>query len=198
MSKSSILDYNADPTQNSDLALEGVLVDGYVDLGVKTLMAHLAHANDEVAGQISFFASQTAPNGWLKANGALLSRTTYSGLFSAIGTLYGEGDGLNTFQLPDLRGEFIRGWDDGKGADPLREFASFQSDELRSHQHVVEGPSGRTHATQYGASEIYAVFTYIPDSVHALTGLGDVWRAAETGGNETRPRNLAMLACIKY
>jgi microcystin-dependent protein len=51
--------------------------------------------------------------GWLKCNGAAVSRSTYAVLFAAIGTLYGAGDGTTTFNLPDYRGEFLRGLDDG-------------------------------------------------------------------------------------
>ena len=64
------------------------------------------------SGTVFHFAGQTAPAGWLKANGAAVSRTAYADLFAAIGTTYGAGDGRSTFNLPDLRGEFIRGWDD--------------------------------------------------------------------------------------
>lgn len=198
MSKSSVLEYSADPGQNFDLALNGTLVDGYVDLSVKTLMAHLAHANGEIAGQIAYFATQTAPNGWLKANGALLSRSSFSNLFAAIGTIYGAGDGVTTFNLPDLRGEFIRAFDDGRGVDASRAFGSAQGDEFRSHEHTVTGPTGHTHTTQFGQTNVSAVFSYIPDSVYGSGGYIDIWRAANTGGNETRPRNLALLACIKY
>ncbi|WP_197369874.1 phage tail protein, partial [Ralstonia pseudosolanacearum] len=65
------------------------------------------------AGLIGYFARSTAPSGWLKANGAAVSRTTYAALYAEIGTTFGAGDGAATFNLPDLRGEFLRGWDDG-------------------------------------------------------------------------------------
>lgn len=198
MSKSSLLEYSEDPGQNFDLALNGALVDGYVDLSVKTLMAHLALANGEIAGQIAYFATQNAPDGWLKANGALLSRANFSNLFASIGTIYGAGDGATTFQLPDLRGEFIRAFDDGRGVDTSRSFGSLQSDEFGAHEHTVTGPTGHTHATEFGQTNVSAVFSYIPDSVYGSGGYIDIWRAASTGGSETRPRNVAMLACIKY
>jgi phage-related tail fiber protein len=71
-------------------------------------------------GKISMFARSTAPSGYLKCNGAAISRTTYEALFSAIGTTFGAGDGSTTFNIPDLRGEFIRGWDDARGVDSGR------------------------------------------------------------------------------
>jgi hypothetical protein len=63
-------------------------------------------------GMVSYFATQTPPQGWLVCNGASVSRSTYSDLFNVIGTTYGNGFSTNTFRVPDLRGLFIRGWND--------------------------------------------------------------------------------------
>ena len=60
-------------------------------------------------GTVAYIAASSAPGGWLKCNGAAVSRTTYAALFAAIGTTFGAGDGSTTFKLPDLRGEFVRG-----------------------------------------------------------------------------------------
>lgn len=62
------------------------------------------------AGMVQYFANSTVPTGWLMCDGSAVSRTTYADLFSAISTVYGTGDGSTTFNLPDLRGQFIRGW----------------------------------------------------------------------------------------
>jgi microcystin-dependent protein len=62
------------------------------------------------SGMVMYFANTSAPTGWLECNGAAVARTTYSSLFAAIGTVYGPGDGSNTFNLPDARGMFLRGW----------------------------------------------------------------------------------------
>ena len=86
-------------------------------------------------GKISMFARSTAPSGYLKCNGAAISRTTYAALFSAIGTTFGAGDGSTTFNIPDLRGEFIRGWDDARGIDTSRVFGSWQDGQNLSHTH---------------------------------------------------------------
>jgi len=59
------------------------------------------------SGAVQFFAMETAPVGWLKANGAAISRITYANLYAAIGTRFGAGDGKITFNLPDLRGEWL-------------------------------------------------------------------------------------------
>lgn len=62
------------------------------------------------AGMVMYFANTTAPQGWFQCNGAAISRTTYLDLFSAIGTVYGTGNGSTTFNLPDFRGQFLRAW----------------------------------------------------------------------------------------
>lgn len=138
------------------------------------------------AGMTAFFASSTAPTGWLKADGSAVNRTTYAALFSALGTAFGAGDGSTTFHLPDLRGEFVRGWDLGKGIDAGRAFGSKQADELRSHKHTITNAFNAWKAEPYnsGSGEDFN-----------MNNAGDTqW----TGGTETRPRNIALLACIKY
>lgn len=57
------------------------------------------------------FAGTTAPEGWAMCDGSAVSRTEYAALFAVIGTTYGVGDGSTTFNLPDMRGEFLRGLD---------------------------------------------------------------------------------------
>ena len=127
----------------------------------------------------------TAPTGWLKANGAAVSRSTYATLFTAIGTTFGVGDGSTTFNVPDLRGEFIRGWDDSRGIDSSRAFGSAQADELKSHTHTVNGNRDSTAA----GNKFYL-------SNNAGSGYSNT--VVATGGAETRPRNIALLACIKF
>ncbi len=137
------------------------------------------------AGAVQYFAKNTPPTGWLKANGALVSRTTYAALFAEIGTMFGAGDGSTTFGLPDLRGEFIRGWDDGRGADSGRAFGSAQADELKSHQHTMPN-QGSVSSNTTGAG------------IGTFNGASTTYQTADTGGPETRPRNVALLACIKF
>jgi microcystin-dependent protein len=83
--------------------------------------AKLAVGAAFVAGMVMPYAGSSAPSGWLLAYGQDVSRTTYSDLFSAIGTTYGSGDGSTTFTLPDLRGRTVAGQDDmgGTSADRL-------------------------------------------------------------------------------
>jgi microcystin-dependent protein len=68
-------------------------------------------------GVIQAFGGGTVPSGWLLCDGSTASRSTYAGLFAAVGVVHGEGNGSTTFHLPDLRGRFLRGADDmGTGA----------------------------------------------------------------------------------
>jgi microcystin-dependent protein len=63
------------------------------------------------AGSLMAYAASTAPTGWLLCDGSAVSRTTYATLFAAISTTWGTGDGSTTFNVPDLRGQFLRGFD---------------------------------------------------------------------------------------
>jgi microcystin-dependent protein len=135
------------------------------------------------AGTVIWTARTTAPTGYLKANGLAVSRSTYATLFSAIGTSYGAGDGSTTFNLPDLRGEFIRGWDDGRGIDSGRAFGSAQAQAIQSHSHTYTATGASGNAVTGGPSPIN-------DGAQTLS-------TGTEGGTETRPRNIALLACIK-
>lgn len=78
-------------------------------------------------GFIGMHGSSTPPTGWLECNGALVSRVTYAALFAAIGVTHGAGDGVTTFKLPETRGKFPRGLDNGRGIDTGRVFATDQA-----------------------------------------------------------------------
>lgn len=144
-------------------------------------------------GEVTLFACNTPPSGYLKANGALVSRTTYAALFAAIGTTWGVGDGSTTFALPDGRGEFLRGWDDGRGVDAGRVFGSAQLDAMQGHLHqyggVLAGSFGSNNQTNYANTN-----TGMPTGNPISDGTNGTPRTAA----ETRPHNIALLACIKY
>lgn len=90
-----------------------------------------------VVGDIKISGNPTPPNAeWIAAEGLELSRTAYPALFSAWGVQWGSGDGVNTFGTPDFRGEFLRGFDNGRGVDLGRVFGSLQLDTLQSHRHL--------------------------------------------------------------
>ena len=132
------------------------------------------------SGIVTAYAGATVPTNWLECNGAAISRTTYAALFAAIGVLWGVGDGSTTFNLPDMRGEFLRGWDNGRGVDWGRALASSQTDELKSHKHAIGG----SFSTSTGGGG-------------SLFAAGGTFDTDYTGGTETRPRNIAMMYIIK-
>lgn len=149
------------------------------------------------AGTISYFAASSLPTGYIKANGATISRTTYAALFSAIGTTYGAGDGSTTFKLPDLRGEFLRGWDDGRGVDSGRGFGTAQLDAFQGHGHDLSypytGAFGGTLNTTLQTQLVSGIRSNYATDPQELGSYGTPRLA-----NETRARNIALLACIKY
>lgn len=144
------------------------------------------HANTGVpAGTVIYYAAATPPAGYLKCDGSAVSRTAYSALFAVIGTTYGAGDGSTTFQLPDLRAEFLRGYDDGRGIDTDRVFGSSQEGTqlyLGSFNATWYGTDGEENADNASSSKI--------SGTSSSTGSSSSIRV--------RPRNVAMLACIKY
>lgn len=143
-------------------------------------------------GSVSAFAMNSAPTGWLKANGAAISRTTYADLFTAIGTTFGTGDGSTTFNLPDLRGEFVRGWDDSRGVDSGRVFGSSQLDQLQGFKVQMERGGS---ASGVGASTGSAPTGVFNTSTSPIT---DGVNGTPRTGTETRSRNIALLLCIKF
>ena len=135
------------------------------------------------SGSVSSFAGSTAPAGYLECDGSQVSRTTYSNLFTAISTTYGTGDDSTTFNLPDLRGEFIRGLDSSRGVDIGRTIGSFQADAFASHAHTgVSGNPGTDPARKGGANRVDDTDVYTTNAV---------------GDTETRPRNVALMFIIK-
>ncbi|MFY3986054.1 phage tail protein [Achromobacter xylosoxidans] len=157
-----------------------------------------ARSSDSDSGQIAYFATDRNPSGWLRANGANVSRLAYASLFSAIGTRYGAGDGATTFTLPDLRGEFIRGWDDGRQVDPGRGLGTWQADAFQGHWHQMY-----INALEYGTSNHYGSgdaaswAASSPIAGRIREAISDGVNGVPRTANETRPRNIALLACIK-
>lgn len=160
-------------------------------------------------GTIIGLASPNIPPGYrlLKCNGAAYSRTVYADLFAAIGTYYGAGDGVNTFNVPEARGEFPRYADDGRGIDPGRAVGSKQSQQVLRHKHHGFGEAYANIQWPFGCSatagkmgtnggiDFDNYFYYTSDGTEYE---GDNPNPAGVMGNENRPRNIAELACIRY
>ncbi|HCY3301501.1 TPA: phage tail protein [Escherichia coli] len=135
--------------------------------------------------------SATPPTGWLKCNGAAFDKVKYPNLAKA----YPSG------KLLDLRGEFIRGWDDGRGIDAGRALLSIQAGMLEKHRHIVVANDGydsgeewelatifqNTYTQGRGLDAVYTGGNLIPaPRLHSRGSIGN------TGGSETRPRNIAF------
>lgn len=134
----------------------------------------------------------TEPAGWLKCNGQAVSRTTYAELFAILGTTYGAGNGSTTFNVPDYRGEFPRGLDEGRGVDSGRVLGSSQADAIAAHNHNVGAFTTSASNTGQGVFSFYSVTSHGGGS--SFNG----YTTSTNGGTETRPRNTAAPYFIKF
>ena len=180
-------------------------------------------------GAVFYFASNTAPTGYLKCNGDTVPNgsgtvqgvtTNFAALYAVLGSTYGTAGAL-----PDLRGEFARGWDDGRGIDSGRTFGSSQAEAIQSHNHTGSTATAGSHTHTIDAVGNHQHITPLGLSgpggsgfpsgssggsttsgaagahSHTMQAAGDhshTFTTNNTGGAETRPRNIALLACIKY
>ncbi len=144
-------------------------------------------------GKIAAFGMQVAPAGWKVCDGSAISRTAYAALFAAIGTTWGAGDGSTTFNLPDLRGYYLRGFGTNGDGVASGAFAAKLADAVKAHTHefdiaTVSGSAGLYLPRVAAAQEGSGSFT-------TNGGAGIVIRHA-SGGTETRPASVAVLVCI--
>jgi phage-related tail fiber protein len=148
--------------------------------------------NSVPTGAVFHFAASTPPTGYLKCNGNTIPNGTgtvqgitanFSALYAVIESTFGSAG-----KLPDLRGEFIRGWDDGKGIDNGRVIGTGQDDALQDHTHSGNG------LISLGGSQILNN-AGLAGRNNQPTGLVS---AGYRSAAETRPRNIALLACIKF
>lgn len=171
-------------------------------------------------GAVMPFAMVNAPAGWLRCDGTeynaspttvggVATPSIYANLFTAIGTTFG-GTGMSAFKVPDLRAEFIRGYDYGAGTDP-RPFASKQGDLVEKHKHVSSNNDCRNYTgingvAATGTSNGWCDTSGIGYTSASLTGDGNhgtetfnttTSNSNDVIGNETRPRNIALNYCIK-
>lgn len=128
--------------------------------------------------------SSYVPTNYLPCNGAAVSRTTYSNLFNLLNIAYGSGNGSTTFNVPDFRGLFPRGKDDGRGIDPNRSLGSFQDMSIQSHSHFIS----IQNETLAGGGSVLPCNR--PGGIQVNTNA--------VGGTETRPKNIAIHFLIKY
>ena len=177
-----------------------------IQSALSTITALINSTRPVPSGSVFHIASSVVPNGYLEANGTYVSRFTYATLWAALGSpAPATGDPANTFRLPDLRGEFIRGWDNGRGLDTGRALLSAQLSQNLSHAHLFD---------DIRWSEISGAYTYndpVLGTISVGPGAGsnkgtDYDNGAHfiqhgtysSGGSEARPHNVALMPIIKY
>jgi phage-related tail fiber protein len=165
-------------------------------------------------GSIQPYGGGVVPDGWMACDGSPISRSTYSNLFLAIGTSWGVGDGSTTFNLPDLRGRFLRGTDDTSGNDPdsaTRKdsldnivgdvVGSLQEDAIRN----ITGSTGGAVSFETSPGTISGVFGLTGSNSGGAPNGDDLWsypidfdasRVVPTGA-DNRPTNAAVKYVIK-
>lgn len=156
-------------------------------------------------GSIAMWSTQTPPTGWLECNGSEINRLTYALLFAVIGVTFGSGNGSTTFNLPESRGLFPRGWNHSstksspyKDPDASSRIAAatggltgdnigtLQPDDYKAHTHTYERPAGSTTVSGVGSVNVA--------TPRSSTNTGT---SPSSGGSESRPVNFSVMFIIK-
>lgn len=168
----------------------------------QAIQALIAASGGVPVGSIQAYAGSTIPSGWLECNGAQLLISGSAELYAAIGTTWGGATSDDLFNIPDLRGRFLRGHDGGAGVDPDRltrtasaaggntgdAVGTIQDDELQSHTHtytIALADNNNDFAAPPAASD------------GSLQGVNYNGTTVASGGTETRPKNAAVKFIIK-
>ncbi len=181
-------------------------------------------------GAVEAFAMKDAPSGWLVCDGGMYSSELYPLLSKALGATYNQPDTPEGFFcVPDLQGQFIRGWDKDGNVDPEREFGSIQKDAIQGHKHKsyqseTDFAGDHWHTFKYHPEEMksgtfgnsfrvvchepgdesWMAVNTIGNHKHKVTdvNIGEVESSAygsieDRVSTESRPKNMALLYCIK-
>ncbi|MFJ2684110.1 phage tail protein [Pseudomonas sp. NPDC087342] len=158
-------------------------------------------------GTIIAFPVDTPPPGFLELDNSVKSSATYPDLSAYLAGKYNKGDeGVGNFRLPESRGEFLRGWDHGRGVDIGRDIGTLQGEAFKAHNHryfdsnpATIDPAGAWQAgTINGAPAIISSGAFLSGVDGGLAmQMVNAGNTVNTGGSETRPRNLAVMWCIK-
>ncbi len=157
-------------------------------------------------GSVMAYMGTTAPIGWLMCDGAAISRTNYPALFAVVGTASGAGDGSTTFNLPDMRGIFLRVINasrsdsfadpgDGRisistGGNTGNAVGSYQADMFASHTHPLVNTPSLSFYSGSGGMGFQPSGEY--DGPNHTPSIG------VAGGSETRSKNIYVNYIIKY
>ena len=193
-------------SQSTVALTAGTIVDADVSASAAIAASKLSTAAQQAllpAGAVMPFAMNSAPAGWLAADGTAVSRSTYATLFAAISTTHGAGNGSTTFNLPDLRGIFVR----GSGSQTIdgitynKTFAAKEQDAAQGHHHTLGKDGNPTYFSGEGqlttVSDFGALFADAGTS-KAMTMISDGTNGTPRTASETRPANIALLYCIKF
>jgi microcystin-dependent protein len=217
------------PQSTGSIPANSVTLGQIQQIGAGTVLANTGTATGNVSavpiadivttaptGSIIAWTTQAAPSGWLICDGSAVSRTTYAALNAVAASLsygdpYGAGDGSTTFNLPDTRGYFLRGWDSSGVIDPGRTFGSTQESALEKHVHTTDTPSVYVgvQTNPFGSSTVSVTRTGFTTAGTGsndlgLTNDGTTYSSynpnpgGQVSGNETRPINLALTMIIKF
>ncbi|MGP6458517.1 phage tail-collar fiber domain-containing protein [Pseudomonas parakoreensis] len=163
--------------------------DSYTKAEVEAL---IAKASALPVGSIVAFPVDAPPPGFLELDNSVKSSATYPDLSAYLGGKFNKGDeGVGNFRLPEARGEFLRGWDHGRGVDAGRALGSWQADLIKQHVHDMSAIATTTVNSGISGGVSYAAARE-DNNVSGVTT-----RINSTGGGETRPRNISVMWCIK-
>ncbi len=162
-------------------------------------------------GEIKMWPTSSVPAGYLECDGSTFVQATYPLLYAALG---------NSTTLPDMRGEFPRGWDNGKGTDPARAIGSSQSDAMLTHGHTAPNTSSDSHNHHAGFPTSGVQYVYGADTSggERNAAFNDGYGSNGTtypntssdshshtvtvndysGSTEVRPTNIALMFIIKH
>jgi microcystin-dependent protein len=167
-------------------------------------------------GSVIPYAGDNSVGNWLICDSTAVSRTTYAALFALIGTRFGQGDGVTTFNLPDLRGRFVRGRDGTANRDPDKNFrgnilaggatgnnvGSLQDDAIANHAHLFQWGQGSGATNALGSPTIgnsISAFNRVSQHTNMVagvqTGLGLGF--TDNVASETRPENIYLNYLIR-
>ena len=154
------------------------------------------------AGMITMYGGSSAPSGWLLANGAAVSRTTYAALYAAIGTKFGAGDGSTTFNLPNFNGVFPK----GAGSQTISGIAysgtlgTKSTDKMQGHEHIAPVNNGANSFGSSGYAAIALNGSSVSSQVLPKTGwaVTDGTNGTPRTGNTTEPQSLVINFIIKH
>ncbi|MDM8190905.1 phage tail protein [Pseudomonas koreensis] len=163
--------------------------DSYTKAEVEAL---IAKASALPVGSIVAFPVDAPPPGFLELDNSVKSSATYPDLSAYLGGKFNKGDeGVGNFRLPEARGEFLRGWDHGRGVDAGRGLGSWQADDNKSHAHTVTRMQAFANASGSNPSAV------VVDNGNTAVMTNFAAGFNSSGGAEARPRNIAVMWCIK-